>query len=280
MQEVTFRQQPEARRLAFPAAPVADFGRPPEEFNMRLAVISDIHANLAALEAVLDDIPSKSPDGIINLGDCVSGPLWPKETMELLESRSIPSVRGNHDRWLSDRPLERLAASDRFAHDQLGQTWIGKLRDLPATIDVNVEVYAVHGTPTDDNTYLLEDTGSGRMAPSSRAAVIERLGAAINRAVVLCGHSHRQSLTQIPGGPLILNPGTVGCPVSPDNKLAFSLEFRSPHARYAILTRRRGQWGAELFALPYDWERAAARAENVASAAWRDALTVGSVTRQ
>jgi hypothetical protein len=66
--------------------------------------------------------------------------------------------------------------------------------------------------------------------------------------------------------------------VSPDNRLALSLEFRSPHAWYAILTRRAGQWGVELFALPYDWERAAARAENVASAAWHDALTVGSVT--
>jgi predicted phosphodiesterase len=249
-----------------------------EEFKMRLAVISDIHANLAALEAVLDDIATKSPDGIINLGDCVSGPLWPRETMELLETRGIASVRGNHDRWLSDRPMDRLAGSDRFAHASLGEEWIGKLYNLPATIDVNSDVYAVHGTPTDDNVYLLEDTDSGRMAPSPRAAVIERLGAAMNRTVVLCGHSHRQSLTQIPGGPLILNPGTVGCPVSPDNKLALSLEFRSPHARYAILTRRRGQWGAELFALPYDWERAAARAETVASTAWRDALTIGSVT--
>jgi putative phosphoesterase len=250
---------------------------------MRLAVISDIHANLAALEAVLDDIASKSPDAIINLGDCVSGPLWPKETVELLEGRGIPSVRGNHDRWLRDRPMERLAGSDRFAHGQIGEAWIEKLYNLPATIDVNAEIYAVHGTPTDDNIYLLEDTDTGRMAPSPRAAVIERLGAAMNRAVVLCGHSHRQSLTQIPGGPLILNPGTVGCPVSPDNRLALSLEFRSPHARYAILTRHSGprgavQWGAELFALPYDWERAAARAESVASAAWRDALTVGSVT--
>src|SRR6204780_3527331 len=98
---------------------------PSEEFKMRLAVISDIHANLAALEAVLDDIASKSPDAIINLGDCVSGPLWPKETMELLEGRGIPSVRGNHDRWLRDRPVERLAGSDRFAHGQLGEGWIG-----------------------------------------------------------------------------------------------------------------------------------------------------------
>jgi predicted phosphodiesterase len=144
-----------------------DFEGPSEEFNMRLAVISDIHANLPALEAVLDDIGTRSPDGIINLGDCVSGPLWPRETMELLGARGIPSVRGNHDRWLSDRPVERLAGSDRFA---LGEDWVRKLYELPATIDVNDDVYAVHGTPTDDNTYLLEDTESGRMAPSPRAA--------------------------------------------------------------------------------------------------------------
>ena len=104
---------------------------------MRLAVISDIHANLAALEAVLDDIETKSPDAIINLGDCVSGPLWPRETMELLEARGIPSVRGNHDRWLSDRPVERLAASDRFALGSLGEDWAKKLYELPATMDVN-----------------------------------------------------------------------------------------------------------------------------------------------
>ena len=82
---------------------------------MRLAVISDIHANLAALEAVLDDIASKSPDATINLGDCVSGPLWPKETMELLEGRGIPSVRGNHDRFLHDRPDGRCSPDDRGA---------------------------------------------------------------------------------------------------------------------------------------------------------------------
>jgi predicted phosphodiesterase len=132
---------------------------------MRLAVISDIHANLAALEAVLDDIVTKSPDSIFNLGDCVSGALWPRETMELLEARGIPSVRGNHDRWLCERPMERLAGSDRFALDSLGEDWVGKLYDLPATTDVNGDVYAVHGTPGDDNVYLLEDTDSGRMAP-------------------------------------------------------------------------------------------------------------------
>ena len=93
-----------------------------------------------------------------------------------------------------------------------------------------------------------------------------------------CAHSHHQSLTPIPGGPLILNPGTMGYPVSPGNLLALSLEFRSPHARYAILTGRPVSGARELFALQYDWKRAAARAENVASVAWHDVLTVGSGT--
>ena len=88
--------------------------------------------------------------------------------MELLEARGIPSVRGNHDRFPRDRPVERLAGSDRFAHDSLGADWIDKLYNLPTTIDVNADVYAVHGTPTDDETYLLEDTDSGRMAPARR----------------------------------------------------------------------------------------------------------------
>ena len=244
---------------------------------MRLAVISDIHGNLPALEAVLEDIAERSPDAIINLGDCVSGPLWPKETMELLEARGIPSVRGNHDRFLRDHPDERLGASDRYAKAVLGESWIQRLYDLPKTIDVDSEVYAIHGTPTDDATYLLEDTDSGRMAPSSRETVIARLGAAMNRTVVLCGHSHRQSMTQIPGGPLILNPGSAGMPVSADNSMKSGLEFRSPHARYGILTRRRGHWGAELLALPYDWDRAAARAEALGGAGWREALTTGTV---
>ena len=244
---------------------------------MRLAVISDIHANLAALEAVLDDIATRAPDAIVNLGDCVSGPLWPRETMELLDARGIPSVRGNHDRFLTDRPVERLGPPDRFAMEQLGPTWVRRLFDLPKTIEISAEVLAVHGTPTDDNTYLLEDTESGRMAPSPRAAVMERLTGAMDRQVVLCGHSHRQAVVQIPGGPMILNPGTVGCPVSADNKMARDLEFRSPHARYAILPRRGGRWGADLHVLPYDWDRAAAQAERAGSEGWREALTIGTV---
>ena len=244
---------------------------------MRLAVISDIHANLPALEAVLADIASRSADAVVNLGDCVAGPLWPRETWELLTTRGIPTVRGNHDRYLRSRPLERLPAADRFALAAMSEAETQALFDLPTTIDMGEGVLAVHGTPTDDGTYLTEETLSGRMAPATRETVVQRLGAALDRAVVLCGHSHRQSVTQVPGGPLILNPGTVGCPVFADASTAGALEFRSPHARYAILTRRGGQWGAELFALAYDWDHAAAKARENGFPRWAEALAGGAV---
>src|SRR5580704_13912644 len=64
--------------------------------------------------------------------------------------------------------------------------------------------------------------------------------------VVLCGHSHRQSVIHGPSGCLILNPGSVGCPVFADIPFAANLEHRSPHARYAVLTRSNGSWRVEL----------------------------------
>jgi hypothetical protein len=56
--------------------------------NMRIAVIADVHGNLPALEAVLADIESRDVDRTFNLGDCVSGPLWPREVCDLLIARN------------------------------------------------------------------------------------------------------------------------------------------------------------------------------------------------
>ena len=245
---------------------------------MRIAVISDIHSNLPALEAVLADIAGRAVDATVNLGDCVAGPLWPAETMASLAALRMVTVRGNHDRWLYDRPPERLPPVDRFALTQLSVAQCLELHRLPPSIELSPEVLVVHGTPSDDSTYLTEETVNNRMIAAMTPLVVERLGAAMTREVVLCGHSHRQSVTQIPGGPLILNPGTVGCPVFADIPSANRIEPRSPHARYAILTRRGGRWGAELFALDYDWDKASARALETGFPRWAESLLTGSVT--
>ncbi len=71
---------------------------------MRIAILADIHGNSAALDAVLADIDRKGIIHILNLGDCLSGPLDPAGTADRLIARPFPTIAGNHDRWLIDRP--------------------------------------------------------------------------------------------------------------------------------------------------------------------------------
>ncbi len=242
---------------------------------MRLAVISDIHGNLLALEAVLADITTRGVDDILNLGDWVAGPLWPRETFELLAELGIRSVRGNHDRWAVDRPDEQMPPAGRFARNALTPAQCEILHALPATIDLG-DILACHGSPTDDMSTLLEDPLEGRLAPAARETVATRLGAESKRQVVLCGHSHRQALVTGPENCLILNPGSVGCPAFADVPAAANFEHRSPHARYAILTQRQGKWSADLVALEYDCDRAATRAAELGFPKWATMLATGA----
>jgi predicted phosphodiesterase len=244
---------------------------------MRLAIISDVHGNLRALEAVLADIRSRGVDATVNLGDCVAGPTWPRESFECLASLDVPTVRGNHDRWIVDRPTEQLPPAGRFAQEALTQEQRNVLFALPATLELEGGILAVHGTPTDDSTYLTEESHDHRMIPAGRDLVQERLGEAISRKIVLCGHSHRQSVTQFPGGPLIVNPGSVGCPVFADVPTARHWDLRSPHARYAILTQATGKARVEMLALEYDWEEAAEKALATGFPKWAEALLTGAV---
>jgi diadenosine tetraphosphatase ApaH/serine/threonine PP2A family protein phosphatase len=227
---------------------------------------------------VVADIRTRSVDATINLGDNVAGPLWPLETIELLAALGVPTVRGNHDRWLLDRDEANLSPADRFAHAALTPEQRFAQHALPASIELAEGILAVHGTPSDDSAFLTEEVYQDRLIPASRELICERLGPAMSCPVVLCGHSHRQNLTQVPGGPLIINPGSVGCPVFADIPRANCLEPRSPHARYAILTRRDRRWSAEFFALEYDWDHAAVRAQDNGFAKWAEALATGAVT--
>ncbi len=245
---------------------------------MRLAVISDVHGNLCALEAVPADVRNRGVDLTVNLGDCVTSPLWPRETFEVLQSLALPTVRGNHDRWIEELPDTDLSPAGSFARAALRPEQRHALHNLPPHIELAEGILAVHGTPDDDTTCLLEETlDDGRFAPARRDVLKARLRNAGRASVVLCGHSHRQSMTLGPGGCVILNPGSVGCPVFADISVAANLEYRSPHARYAVLTKRNGHWGAELIALEYDWASASARARQNGRPDWATALSLGIV---
>ena len=251
---------------------------PITDSSPRLAVISDIHGNVRALEAVLADIETRGADAIVNLGDCVTSPLWPRETVDVLESLSLITVRGNHDRLLAEGRWDDLRPVDRFTHAALTAQQREMLGKLPASVEVEPGILAVHGTPNDDATCLLEDIHNERLIPAARDVVLARLGAHVSADVVLCGHSHNQQVRQVPGKCLVLNPGSVGCPAFADHPAVRKFEYRSPHACYAILTRRNGRWAADLVALEYDWTSASRRAAENGRPDWAEALAVGAVS--
>ena len=226
---------------------------------MRLAIVSDIHGNLAALETVLADLPARAPDAVVNLGDCVSSPLWPRETLELLETLRWPTVRGNHDRWLVEKPLAEMSPTVRFTHDALTPAQRAELGALPATIALEPGILAVHGRPGDDCAYLLEDAVDGRLRHVTGAELARRLGS-VTAGLVLCSHSHFPCVALAPGDRLVVNPGSIGCPRYADNADPFASEINSPHASYALATCRNGRWSIELIALDYDWSVVAQRA--------------------
>ena len=206
---------------------------------MRIAIIADIHGNLPALEAVLADIQRRHVDRTINLGDFVSGPLWPREVCDLLMASSDLTIRGNHDRWVSGPDPARMGSSDRYAYSNLGadhRHWLGA---LPTSADAGNGIFACHGTPTDDNQYLIEEVSEHHLVRAHPSTIRERLGD-VQARVVLCGHSHQQHLIQLPDGPLILNPGSVGCPSYDDpGDDPHVSESGSPYAQICCSRHRR-----------------------------------------
>jgi putative phosphoesterase len=247
---------------------------------MRTAVIADIHGNVLALDAVLRDLEGRGKlDLIVNLGDCVSGPLWPRETMERLEQLAAVTVRGNHDRRVASDPLGEMGPSDRFARDRLPQAQLDWLGGLPFQLEVAPSVLAFHARPNHDERYLTEGLANGRLVRASTSSIVRRLeGLDPAYRLLLYGHSHRPELLQLPDGLIVFNPGSVGCPAYRDDTvLAHVSEQGTPHARYGIveLDPSNAVQRIESFAISYDHERAARRAEESGRLEWAHALRTG-----
>ncbi len=240
------------------------------------AILSDIHGNRWALEAVLDDLAGITVDATINLGDSLWGVLDPAGTADLLMRLAMRSVRGNTDRELlapetaSPPPIEKHS---RAALTAARRAWLEK-HELPFVVD---GVLACHGTPADDATTLLEEVttaGARRRSGAEVGAVLGTLPAGVS--LVLCGHTHVSGIVQVPGGPLVVNPGSVGLPAyNHDVPHPHRMESGSPHARYAMVRRHRAGWLVELRAVAYDWDAAAAQAECVGRPDWAHALRTG-----
>lgn len=241
---------------------------------MRVAVISYVHGNLPALQAVLGDIASRGCDAMVNLGDLVSGPLWPAETLSLLMETPALTIRGNHERQLLD-PVERMGESDRVAHAALGPDQLAWIAALPAQARLDGEVLLLHGTPGSDVGYLVErvDPAGARAArPDEVAADLD----GINASVVLCGHTHVPRALRLDDGRLCVNPGSVGLPAFRGrHPHPHVMQSGTPAARYAMLRRDRGVWQAQLLEVDYDPAPAVDRARRRGFDPWADALRDG-----
>jgi predicted phosphodiesterase len=241
-----------------------------------LAVLSDIHGNRWALEAVLLDLARTPTDAIINLGDTLWGALDPAGTADLLMALSIRNVRGNTDREM----LEGAGATITDVHSCAALTgprraWLAAHEPLLAFDGI----VACHGTPASDSTSLLEEITPTGVHRRGAAAVATALGAlSPTVSLLLCGHTHLSGIVHVPGGPLIVNPGSIGLPAyRHDTPCPHCMESGSPHARFAVVQRLARGWRVEHRAIPYDWEAAAKCAENVGRRDWAYQLRTGHV---
>jgi len=243
---------------------------------MRFAAIADVHGNYLALEAVLADIHAQGIGEIVNLGDMASGPLDARRTMDALMALDAVHVLGNHDRWLIDRPPEKMGSWDRPAHAQLDARHLDWLRTVPSTQIFRDRVFLCHATPADDNVYWLETVtpdGSVRMSPLE---AIEKEAEGISQSLILCGHTHIARAVRLSDGRLVVNPGSVGGPgFYYTDPFPHLIEAGTPDARYAILELASGGWRVTFRHVPYDNNAMAVLARRNGDPEFASALTTG-----
>ena len=246
---------------------------------MRLAVVSDIHGNLPALEAVHRDLSGRGVDAVVNLGDSLSGPLLPRETAQFLMAQDWLSLAGNHERQLLTLGPEGRSPSDEHAHASLGAAEFAWLRSLPTTARGPHGSFLCHGSPASDVEYLLETVEpSGRVRAATAAEVATRVGSE-EAGLILCGHTHTPRVVRRDSGQLVVNPGSVGLPAY-DDLLPWPhvIETGSPDARYCIVEfdPEKG-WVVELLQVSYEHVAMAELAARRGRPDWEIALRTGSM---
>jgi len=243
---------------------------------MRFAVISDIHGNCTALEAVLADIAHLEIDTILNLGDHLSGPLEAGRTADLLMRHDFFSIRGNHDRWLLETPFEAMGLSDAAAYPQLTEDHKQWLRALPATRVFQDEVFLCHGTPFDDAAYWLEQVSDKGIVCSASLREIEEQAKGVDYPLILCGHTHIPRVVRLGDGRLVVNPGSVGCPgYEHDVPVFHHMQAGTPDACYAVIEKREAGFQVSHRHVPYDHMKMSKMAEKAGRPEWARALATG-----
>jgi len=234
---------------------------------MRLAVLADIHANLPALEAVIQDarFPDAGKTGVdrfLVAGDILGGATFPHETIELLRSLDPIMILGNRDQYLLDyhhgscppayhnQPQWTLL---RWTYAHLEQEDIQFLSSLPEQAVFREKgfppIRMVHGSLERMSGGLIPDADPASLSAFHQAKMwpadqkppcLSQVISALQESVLICGHTHI-AWQQMAGDHLVVNPGSAGHSTNGD-----------PRAHYAILEFQEGRWKADQRAVAYD----------------------------
>ncbi len=213
---------------------------------MKIAALYDIHGNLPALNAVLEELEGVQPDLIVVGGDIISGPM-PRQTLERLSQLGdrVRSIRGNGEREVvaaydglpfAARMPEEVREVTRWTAQQLERSQRDFLAQLPEQITLHVEglgdILFCHATPRSDEEIFTPITPQERL---------NAIFTGIEQQIVVCGHTHMQFERRV-GSMRILNAGSVGMPYAD-----------RPGAYWLLL----GPEGSEFRTTAYDVETAA-----------------------
>jgi predicted phosphodiesterase len=224
----------------------------------RIALLSDVHGNLPALEAVLDRIAQDGPDAVYHLGDLVGYAPWPNEVVSLLRVRGVTGVGGNYDsttaagyehcgcRYEDPRQEELSHLSYAWTREHVTEETRKRLGELPFRLDVRPlgghtsgpTVTLIHGNAVLNTFYWTEDRSDDFCRKMAA-----RIGAGPGD-VVAFGHTHKP-WHRVVDGVHFVNTGSVGRPKDGD-----------PRACWVRLTVTRDEVGVEFVRVPYDLERA------------------------
>lgn len=206
---------------------------------MRIALISDLHANEVALSAVLADIDRLGVDATVCLGDVATLGPRPGAILAALRDRRIPCILGNHDDFLLDPELIRtyteapvVVEAVDWCRDRVSAAELDFVRGFHATLTLPLDggssLFLFHGSPASHMQDLLATTPPDEL---------ERHLAGHSATVMACGHTHIQMLRQH-RGTLLVNPGSVGLPFKE------YVSGREPelmaHAEYAVVEGGKG----------------------------------------
>lgn len=228
---------------------------------MRYALISDIHANLPALEAVLDDVAARADvNAVYHLGDLVGYAPWPDEVVDLLERSGIGGVAGNYDsttateykhcgcKYEDPRQEELSHLSYEWTRHHCSARTKSLLGGLPFRMDLRPNgghlpgptVMLVHGAPTLNTLYWTEDR------PDSFCSKMASMAGARPGDVICFGHTHRPWHREVEGIHFV-NTGSVGRPKDGDWR-----------AGYVLLDIGEGDPNVDFVRVEYDLDRAIA----------------------